>query len=377
MQTRIIINGRFLSRPASGVQRVAHQMADQMARIAEQLGSSDLAIELALPAAARKLAPSAFSTVRVGKLNGHVFEQLELGRMSPDAWLYSPCNTGPIFRRRQLVTIHDAQIFSVPQAYSRAFRGWYRFMLSLLGKNARLVTTVSDFSRAQLAQYGVAPQARISVVPNGADHIDLIDEDPGALDRLGLAARDYILAIGSPAPHKNLSMLALAATGSQTNLVIVGASTPKVFAPTGLDQSPNIRLLGRVSDRELKALYKNALALAFPSITEGFGLPPLEAMRCGCPVIASTGGAIPQICGDAALFVDPHDVAGWSNAMEKIRTDTALRAELIEKGYARSAQFTWRRAALDILSLIAEADGNRSLAERLAQARTMIPQVAP
>lgn len=105
------------------------------------------------------------------------------------------------------------------------------------------------------------------------------------------------------------------------------------------------RCIGRVSDAELKALYAGPLALAFPSLTEGFGLPPVEAMLCGCPVIATTGGAVPEICGDAARYVDPTDLPGWTAALEQIATDATLRQTLAAKGRIRAARYTWAGAA--------------------------------
>jgi glycosyltransferase involved in cell wall biosynthesis len=137
-------------------------------------------------------------------------------------------------------------------------------------------------------------------------------------------------------------------------LVIAGGGNPGVFGDAGIAPTEDVRLLGRVSDQELRALYENAMALIFPSITEGFGLPPVEAMFCGCPVIASAGGAVPEVCDGAALSVDPMDMEGWSTAMTRLTDDPDLRISLKRAGTQRSKAFTWRRAAETLLQHLAD-----------------------
>lgn len=364
---KILVNGRFLTRRPTGVERAAQQTLLALQKITNELGTPRPKISVALPN--NEKTPTdrpevGITNVLAGKLSGHLWEQFELPLKLGDKWLYNPCNTAPMLRRRQLVTIHDAQVYTAPNAYSRLFRMWYKIMLPILGRRARIITTVSQFSKMQLEQHGVAPQSKIHVVPNGADHIDRIPDVPNSIKKFNLTAQNYILAIGSLSPHKNVQLLIDAAKNrpnGSAKIVVVGGGNSKVFTDTGLHFHKGICFLGRVSDVELKALYKNALALAFPSITEGFGLPPLEAMRCGCPVIASTGGAIPETCGDAALFINPLNQQDWTKALLDIENTPALRSKLREKGYRRSSLFTWRRAALEILRLMAEADKNTYL----------------
>jgi glycosyltransferase involved in cell wall biosynthesis len=140
--------------------------------------------------------------------------------------------------------------------------------------------------------------------------------------------------------------------GAATELVIAGGGAA-IFSGGASKPGGGARYLGRVSDQELKSLYQNALALAFPSLTEGFGLPPVEAMQCGCPVLASTGGAIPEVCGDAVMYIAPDDQAGWTEAMERIEADQTLRARLSHAGRRRAALFTWERAARALLASLA------------------------
>lgn len=356
----LAVNARFLTRPASGVDRVAIELLVALA------GRADIGrIRLLHPQADRlhlgwleTLDPALharFELVPVGRRGGHLWEQLELPRACGDDLLLSLCSTGPVARGRQAVMIHDAQVWDAPQSYSSAFRLAYRLLLPVLARRAHHVLTVSEHSRGRLEALGVVPKGKTRVVPNGADHILRIAPDPGALARHGLTAGSYLLAIGSLAPHKNLKLLLEAAAargGAAPELIIVGGMNGKVFADAGLKAGPGTRLVGRVDDAELRALYEGAMALVFPSLTEGFGLPPVEAMLCGCPVIATTGGAVPEVCGGAALYVAPDDGAGWTAAMERVAGDPGLRSDLSARGLAQAARFTWARAAETLMAAI-------------------------
>lgn len=356
------INARFLTRPASGVDRVAIELIVALAArpdvswltllhpVYETLHCGWLDDLPDLIRDKIQLQP-------VGRWQGHFWEQLDLPRALPDQILLSLCSTGPVLRRNQAVMIHDAQVWDVPQSYSRAFRLAYRLLLPLLARRARYLLTVSRFSAGQLVKHGIAPHGKTRLVLNGADHILRVAPDPGTLRRHGLVARGYMLAIGNLAPHKNLALLvrAAAARGPDApELIVAGGMNSKVFADAGLREAKRVRFIGRVSDAELRALYEGALAMAFPSLTEGFGLPPLEAMLCGCPVIATSGGAVPEICGDAAIFVNPADQAGWTAAMERVAADDTLRADLSRKGVVQGALYSWERAADGLVAHLSE-----------------------
>ena len=143
----------------------------------------------------------------------------------------------------------------------------------------------------------------------------------------------------------------------QPPLVIAGGGNSRVFADAGLEPPPGVRLLGRVSDGELRTLYTHAAAFVFPSLTEGFGLPPLEAMLCGCPTVVSCAGAIPEVCGDASLYVDPTDEAGWTRAMiDVVARGDAARQAAVEAGRRRAAPFTWARAARQLVDHLVAGD---------------------
>ncbi len=345
----LMVNARFSTRPLTGVDRVAAETIRALARIppAQMLGATPNR---------EPLTPIDGLGMISGRLTGHLWEQIELPTQVGARWLYSPCNTGPVLVSRQIVVIHDAQFISIGQTYSPLFRTWYRTLLPALARRARIVVTVSDFSRRELEGYGVVPRGKAKVIHNGADHILRTPTDDAVLGRHGLHPNGYILAIAHLGVHKNVPMLLRAAAkrgpGALPLVVVGGIGDAKVFADGSSVDVEGVRMIGRVTDAELRSLYANATALAVPSRTEGFGLPPLEAMLCGCPVIASTGGALPEVCGSAAIQLSPDDEEGWTDAMRRIAGDAALRSTLSEAGLRHAANFTWERAATQLMQIV-------------------------
>ena len=354
------VNARFLTRPASGVDRVAIELIVALVERPEV----DQLILLHPPAHTiydewlTSLGQSAREKIVIvakGKLTGHLWEQTELVCAFPDLMLLSLCSTGPILRRNHTVMIHDAQVWDAPESYSLSFRIVYRILLPIVARTARKVLTVSQFAKGRLEALGIVPRGKTHVILNGADHMDRISADPGTLSRHSLTKKRYILAIGNLAPHKNLAMLvkaAVARSPGAPELIVAGGVNSNVFAEAGLSFGNGVRFVGRISDAELKALYEGALALAFPSLTEGFGLPPVEAMICGCAVLATTGGAVPEVCGEAAYYVDPNNLSDWTNALEEIALSSELRVNLSAWGLQRIGFFTWARAAESLSTVI-------------------------
>lgn len=356
---RLVLNGRFLGRPVTGVERVALELSRALRIILAQRGEAD--IEVLVPPtavvddAATALGDPPPAIDAVGRRGGHAWEQHDLRRARPDAWLLSLCNVGPMLRRQQAVVIHDTLFIDHPESFSRAFRWWYRLVLGVVGRRAGAVFTVSDFSRRSLERHGLVPRGKANVLHLGVDHLRDGHVDDTILDRIGVRPQGYLLAIGSLARHKNLAMLVdafIAADLGEIDLVVAGGGNGRVFQHAGLREAPNIRYTGRIDDAALKGLYANAIAFACPSISEGFGLPPLEAMSFGCPVVATTGGAVPEVCGNAAIYADPNDCAAWVDALRRVVGEPALRDGLRERALARAATFTWTRAAERMLAVL-------------------------
>jgi glycosyltransferase involved in cell wall biosynthesis len=254
-----------------------------------------------------------------------------------------------------MVCLHYTCLWDYPARLSRVFGAIYPTMTPALGRRADLVATVSAYSAGQLVRHRVVRGRTPRVIPDGHEH---------ALAWRGAAGPPdgdaFALVVGSPAPHKNLALvldLAARLEGSGIRIAVAGALDAAVFAAGPALGGGQVTWLGRVSDAELGALLGRALCLLFPSFSEGFGLPPLEAMALECPVIASDRASMPEICGEAALYAPPDDPEAWRAALLRLRADPALRRRLVTAGRARAGRFSWRRAAEAYLGLMAELDG--------------------
>lgn len=353
--TAFLINGRFLSRPATGVDRVAAELVRALQK--RRKAGAPIELSIAVPAdtpgdgAIRAhLNLDADCPILRSRHRGYGWEQIELALLQRDSVLLSLCNMGPVLRRKQLVVMHDAQIHDAPQSYGAAFRHAYRLLQPLLARRAQFVATVSDHSAQRLRHHGVGGGREFHVLPNGIDHIDPVAPDDTILRRLGLTPGGYLLAIGARAWHKNIPTL-LAAHAAlpapRLPLVLVGGGEA--------DAGPDLIPTGRVSDGELKALYSHARLFLLPSLTEGFGLPALEAMACGCPVLTSDGGALRETCGEAAAYCSPTDTAGWTARIGELTASAPRLEAMRHAGLARAARFRWDATAGRLLKMVGNA----------------------
>jgi glycosyltransferase involved in cell wall biosynthesis len=356
----IAINGKFTSQRLTGVQRVAHELTYALAR---RLGGQENAT-LFVPKNHLDDGTSSWISRRVVPLfRGVLWEQFALPYATSGRTLLSLCNAGPVFKRRQVLMIHDAAVFDLPEGYSTKFRLWYRFSFALLKRNVRHILTVSDFSKARIAaRLGIAPD-HISVVRNGIDHLDRVVSDPSILRRLDLERDGFVLIVGSLGPGKNLARVleavALLAQGRDCpRFVIAGGKNARIFGPERRDDVSTDRIVwaGYVTDDELKALYEHAACFVFASLYEGFGLPPLEAMYCGCPVIASREAAVPEVCGDAALYCDARSVEDIAAKITYLMDAVEVREEMRRKGRERAKKFSWNAAATELLRVLREIE---------------------
>jgi glycosyltransferase involved in cell wall biosynthesis len=352
----IAINGRFLTQGMTGVQRFATEITAAVDALAAR--GDWPAARVLHPPRARDPALRALRAEAVGSRGGQAWEQIDLPRALRGDVLVNLGNTAPLLAgARQAVVIHDAGAFDTPESYSFAFRTWYRLLQRVLARRGARILTVSEFSRGRIAAALGVDAASIAVLPEGGEHILRSPADDAVLGKHGLEPARYALVVGNPAAHKNLAALTAAAEvlgRHGLTLAVAGAADPAVFRAGGGVAADAARVLGRVSDAELRALYENALCLVFPSRYEGFGLPPLEAMTCGCPVVAAHAGAVPEVCDTAALYFDPAQPATLAEAVDRLVTEDGLRDGLRAAGLARAAGFTWERAARELLARVTE-----------------------
>ncbi|AJK49985.1 glycosyltransferase family 4 protein [Burkholderia plantarii] len=354
------INGKFASQRMTGVQRAGYELAAAFAR----LFPDGARPSLLLPANAADGLQFPGTTTRASRLKGFAWEQLGLPFALGGRTLLSLGNIGPLWTRRQVLMVHDVAVYDLPDNYAWKYRLWYRFAYAILKVRARHVVTVSEFSKQRIMARLRIAASRISVVPNGVDHVGRMACDPRILSRLNLRHDHYVLIVGSLSAGKNLARVLAAIErirdGHGWQFVVVGGCDLRVFnakAKSNPALSGRVIAAGFVSDGELKALYEHAGCFLFPSLYEGFGLPPLEAMACGCPVIVSREAALPEVCGDAALYCDAWSVDDIACKLERMMTDPAMRARLRARGRARAAGFSWDRSARRLLEVLERQPG--------------------
>ena len=358
---KIYINGRFLSQPVTGVQRYARELIAALDRLIEA-GEIDLdRFELTI------LSPRLnFSTglslknipiKTVGNFTGHFWEQFELPRYSKDGLLFCPGNTAPVvslfFSRSVVVTLHSLAFRYFPEMYSLVFRLLYRVLIPLVLKYAAGVITVSQTEKESIIKKYPRIKTNLVVIQNGGLPAEIESVDLSKITRENFAKSPFILFVGSVSKGKNLrgviKAVDLLNRKTDCRLVVAGAES-KIFREIGYDISPELEekilFLGQIKKtEELIKLYRSALCLVFPSFYESSGLPPIEAMACGCPVVASSIPSLRERCGDAAIYCDPAAPLEIADSVYRIIVDEKLKEDLRKKGLERAALYDWKNCA--------------------------------
>jgi glycosyltransferase involved in cell wall biosynthesis len=344
------INARFLTQPVTGVQRFAIELSLRL----KQLDSS---IEFVCPKDVmqhdifEKLGAKV-----IGKMTGHLWEQTDLPqylKKQGSPLLINLGNTAPLLYKNKIVTIHDMCFKVYPKTYSKSFVHLYNFITPNIIRTSKHVVTVSEFSKDEIIRYYKTDKDMISVIYNATDESfrPVYDSD--------LLKENYFLAVSSLNYRKNFLAIfqafdIVAAKNKDIKLYLIGDLESKSFAKidiSGYLNSRRIKILGRVSDTELIKYYSNAEGFVYPSLYEGFGIPPLEAQSCGCPILLSNASCLPEIFEESALYCDPFSIDSIASNMLKM-FDVNIRESLKAKNKENVNRFSWNQSAITLLNLI-------------------------
>jgi glycosyltransferase involved in cell wall biosynthesis len=338
------VNARFVTRPFTGVQRYSYEVSLRLRNgtfiaprpaLKEYGGLQDRVV------------------VAGGRLNGHPWEQIALPWAIPQGMpLFSPAGCGPMAHPNQVLTIHDLGPLDMPESYSRGFALWYSQLVPALARKTRKIVTVSEYCRRRIVESLRVPENKVIVAGEAASAFFSRRSDAEVQrikERFEIPA-SYFLAVGAISPRKNLARLLGAWSRvvddvDGASLVIVGKEGLRFASSSILSTLPErVVHLTSVDDDELASLYSGARGLLYPSLYEGFGLPILEAMSSGCPVLTSNCTAMPEVAGDAAVLVDPLSVQSIADGI-RILAHEGRALDLSQKGYKHSQEFSWERTA--------------------------------
>lgn len=352
---KIYINGRFLTQNITGVQRYAIEIVKALDKyLNDNKLDDEYKFEIICPKNIKQnLNLKNIEIKKIGNLKGHLWEQIELPLYVKNKFLFNFCNCAPLIKKNQTVTIHDIAVCDVPYAYSKSFCIWYKFIYKILTFRLKKIFTVSEFSKKRLNEYFNIPLGRIEVTYNGIDHMKDIKLDEKIFSRFGIEKNNYVLAVSSLNPSKNFKLiLETAKILPEINFVIAGGTNSNVFKEQGFEITSNVKFIGYVNDEELVALYKFASCFVYPSIYEGFGIPPLEAMYFNCPVILSNIEVFKEIYMDNVLYceIDVCDIL--KEKILLILNNQKIKKHIIEKEKSLVNKYKWDNIIIKLVEVI-------------------------
>lgn len=351
---KIFINGKFITQKLTGVQRTAFEMVYALDQL---LNDKELTkkFQYYLIYSGKVLNPINLNNIQVlnkGLLKGILWEQFELPIRTGSSLLITLSGVPTLFKENQIMMVHDAAFVVNPHFFSKAFTTWYKFSIGLLGRKVKQIVTVSDFSKKELVKFMGFKEEKVTVIYNAAEHISRFDEVNSAFKLKIDTLKPYCLAVSSLSANKNFSGLSQALKKINFvgyNMVLAGgvSNTLQEFKPDS-----SVITLGYVTDGQLKYLYSNASLFVFPSFYEGFGIPPLEAMYCGCPAIVSNTSSLPEVLGEACEYFDPSNSDDIAQNINALLNNKNRLNELKEKGRIQARKYSWTTSAAQLNNLI-------------------------
>lgn len=346
----LFINGRFLTQPITGVQRYSREILSSIDKLIDSgkiLLPDGLKIICLVPK--QPFFDPNWNNIKIKKigfLRNNLWEQIDLPIYVNNNILFSPANIAPLFSPNQVTTFHDASVFAIPEAYSLLFRVKYKLIFSYVGRKAKKIITDSNFSKKEISRYCKINQNKIEIIPLGYDHLVHTQPDFSLNENFSLDEKPYFLLVGSESRHKNTRLVFQANSlldNNRYNIVFVGGSFSKIFQKTEKDKSNNIIEVGYVTDGQLRALYSKALCFIFPSIYEGFGLPVLESLSFGCPVLCSNAASLSEFGEKLVTYFNPTD----PNELSKLMNEQLLKPPKISIDMKMLInRYSWENSAL-------------------------------
>lgn len=346
---KIYINGRFLAEPITGVGRYSLEIIKAIDKILDS-GTEPYSVILIVPC--RCMLKLKNIQIVYAAIDSNVGEQILLPIMCRDGYLINLSGRAPLLKRKQLLVIHDAHIKMFPAMYSALYRLFWSCLYMIFGRSLKNIVTISSFSKQVIQKYFYIPEDKIKIISEGYEHVLSVEEDESILSRYCIKPHEYILLVGG-ARNKNfeLVMETIRMGGIQDNIVIAGNIDSSFREELG--EFSQVKLLGYVSDNELVSLYKNAKCFVFPSIVEGFGIPPLEAMAYNCLSIVSNTTSLPEVCGDAALYCNPYDSDSLKAVLDAVNKDYHnIMHDMVPKMKNNLKKYSWKSAAKNILEIV-------------------------
>lgn len=343
-EAKYCINGRFLTRRITGVDRFAREVVREIDGLLDE-GEA----VLLLPDGLVPIDWEPCSNIAIcnyGTLRGHLWEQFDFSHYARKYGLLpvSLCNTAPICNPG-VVCIHDMAARANESNYSSRFVAWYRFLYSQITRKAAAILTVSDFSKAEIEKFYPKSKGKISVIPNAWQHLESIESDAAALEKFGLESGKFWFAMSSLAPNKNLRWLVETALLNPSEVIVIaGGVNDRIFGEHDIPFADNVIYLGYVSDSEAKTLLKDCKGFLFPTFYEGFGIPPLEALASGAPIVAvSDTKVMHEVYRDSVAYIDP--MRPCASLCDLCGNTTHSIAEVLDS-------YSWKASAMSLLGIL-------------------------